>query len=277
MAPRKVNHRFTGHAVKLLAVLALLPVLAAGCGNGAEAGSEEAGGEINVFAAASLVDAFGQMKEAFEEENPGAEVRLNFAGSSTLLTQIQQGAPADVFASADEEKMNQALEKGLVEAPRDFATNELTVIVPEGNPAGIQSLEDLAGEDVTLVLAEEEVPVAEYAEKVLHRAESEYGKDFSERVLQNVRSREVDVRAAANRVSLNEADATFVYESDITPDMERRVKAIEIPPELNVTATYPIAVTTDARNPELARRWVGFVLSKEGQRILKRWGFEPAG
>ncbi len=248
----------------------LLAVLA-GCGGG------ERNGSINVFAAASLIDAFGEMKEAFEGENPGAEVRLNFAGSSALLTQIQQGAPADVFASADEEKMDSALEDGLVEEPRAFVTNELAVIVPEGNPAGIESLGDLAGESVTLVLAEDGVPVAEYTEALLSNADAEYGEDFSGRVLGNISSREVDVKAAANRVSLNEADATFVYESDITPDIEERVEIVEIPPELNVVATYPIAVASATQNEELAEEWVEFVFSEEGQRILESWGFEPAG
>jgi molybdate transport system substrate-binding protein len=234
------------------------------------------GGTLNVFAAASLIDAFEEMREVFEEDNPGAEVRLNFAGSSKLLTQIQQGAPADVFASADEEKMNVALQNELVEEPRPFVTNELAVIVPEDNPAGVGSLEDLAGEDVMLVLAEEGVPVAKYAKEMLQKADAEYGEGFSGRVLGNVVSREVDVKAAANRVSLNEADATFVYESDITPDIEERVEVVEIPPEFNVVATYPIAVTTAAQNKELANLWVEFVFSEEGQSILRSWGFEPA-
>lgn len=256
--------------VLALSALFLVPAMVAGCGGGS-------GGSINVFAAASLIEAFEEMKEVFEEENAGVEVRMNFAGSSTLLTQIRQGAPADVFAPADEEKMKLALREGLVRDPRPFAKGELAVIVPEGNPAGIENLGDLADEGVTLVLAEEGVPVAEYAEKVLENAEAEYGEGFAGRVLDNISSREVDVKAAANRVSLNEADATFVYESDITPDLERRVEVIEIPPELNVVATYPIAVTTAAQNEELARRWVEFVLSEEGRRILESRGFAPAG
>lgn len=259
----------------LLVALALAPAALTGCGGGG-GGDGEAGGTINVFAASSLIEAFEEMKETFEEENPGTEVRLNFAGSSALLTQIQQGAPADVFASADEEKMNRALEDDLVQEPRDFVTNELAVIVPESNPAGIETLEDLADEGVTIVLAEEGVPVAEYTEDLLNNANSEYGEDFSERVLGNISSREVDVKAAANRVSLNEADATFVYESDITPDIEERVEIVEIPPDLNVVATYPIAVTTATTNEDLANRWKEFVLSEEGQGILEDWGFEPA-
>jgi molybdate transport system substrate-binding protein len=273
-----VLHRsnLRGSKAPIILIMTLALVLVA-CSDGASNRKEEQpGGTLNVFAAASLIDAFEETREVFEEDNPGAEVRLNFAGSSTLLTQIQQGAPADVFASADEEKMNIALQNELVEEPRPFVTNELAVIVPEENPAGVGSLEDLAGEDVMLVLAEEGVPVAEYAEEMLQKAEAEYGEGFSGRVLGNVVSREVDVKAAANRVSLNEADATFVYESDITPDIEERVEVVEIPPEFNVVATYPIAVTTAAQNKELANLWVEFVFSEEGQSILRSWGFEPA-
>ena len=230
-----------------------------------------------MYAASSLTDAFGEMKESFESQNAGAEVRLNFAGSSALLTQLQQGAPADVFASADEEKMNTALEDGLVEAPQDSVTNELVVIVPEGNPAGVERLEDLADPGLRLVLAEESVPVARYTEEVLEKANAQYGPDFSQAVLSNIASREADVKAAANRVSVGDADATFGYRSDTTPDLEERVRQIDIPPNLNVLATYPIARTTSSSNPELAGEWVGFVTSDEGQGILQEWGFEPAG
>jgi molybdate transport system substrate-binding protein len=260
----------------LSALLLVALLLAAGCGGGGGGGSG-GGGEINVFAASSLSDAFGEMKETFEEVNPGSEVRLNFAGSSALLTQLQQGAPADVFASADEAKMQSALGEGLVEAPQDFVTNELAVIVPADNPQGIEDLQDLAQPRLRLVLANEGVPVAEYTQDVLENANAMYGAGFSEMVLANIASREADVKAAANRVSVGDADATFVYRSDITPDLEERVRVIEIPSDLNVTATYPIARTTSSSNPELAGEWVSFVTSDEGERILEEWGFEPAG
>jgi len=257
-----------------LSALVFALALAAGCGGGGSAGG---GGEINVYAASSLSDAFGEMKETFEEQNADTEVRLNFAGSSALLTQLQQGAPADVFASADEEKMQSALADGLVESPRDFVTNELIVIVPAANSAGIEDMQDLAQPGLRLVLANEGVPVADYTQEVLEKANARYGADFSERVLANIASREADVKAAANRVSVGDADATFVYTSDVTPAIEKRVRPIEIPPDLNVVATYPVAVTVGSSNPELARKWVDFVSSEEGGRILENWGFEPAG
>jgi molybdate transport system substrate-binding protein len=255
-------------------VVALLPVLF-GCGG---SGSSEEGEEsaLTVYAASSLTDAFGELKGNFEEENPGTQVQLNFAGSSTLLTQLEQGAPADVFASADEAKMDDAVSEGLAEAPQTFARNRLTVIVPAGNPAGIESYRDLAKPGITLVLAQEEVPVAQYAKESLTKANAVYGSDFSERVLSNVTSREADVKAAANRVAVGDADATIVYTSDATPDLQERVETIEIPEELNVVASYPIAVTEGAQSSELAQGWVDVVLSDEGQRVMERWGFARA-
>src|SRR5215204_2655329 len=253
-------------------VAALLPVLF-GCGG---SGSSEEGVEsaLTVFAASSLTDAFGELKANFEEDHSGTEVQLNFAGSSTLLTQLEQGAPADVFAPADEAKMNDAVSDGLAEAPQTFARNRLTVIVPAGT--GIASYRDLAKPGITLVLAQDEVPVAQYAKESLTKANTVYGSDFSQRVLFNVVSREADVKAAANRVAVGDADATIVYTSDATPNLRERVESIEIPEELNVVATYPITVLEGAQSTELAQQWVDLVLSDEGQVVLESYGFKRA-
>jgi molybdate transport system substrate-binding protein len=232
---------------------------------------------LTVFAASSLTDAFGELKADVEEEHPGTEAKLNFAGSSTLLTQLEQGAPADVFASADEAKMDDAVRDGLAQAPQTFARNRLTVIVAAGNPAGIESYRDLAKAGITLVLAQDEVPVAQYAKESLTKANAVYGSDFSERVLSKVASREADVKAAANRVAVGDADATIVYTSDATPDLRERVEVIEIPEELNVVASYPIALTENAQSLELAQGWVDLVLSDEGQRVMEKWGFDRVG
>src|SRR5215218_4905282 len=160
--------------------------------------------------------------------------------------------------------MQSALTDGLVESPRDFVTNELVVIVPSGNSAGIEDVKDLGRPGLRLVLANEGVPVAEYTQEVLGKANARYGADFSERVLANVASREADVKAAANRVSVGDADATIVYTSDATPSLRERVETIEIAEELNVVATYPITVLEGAQSPELAQQWVDLVLSDEG-------------
>jgi molybdate transport system substrate-binding protein len=232
---------------------------------------------LTVFGASSLTDAFGELAMTFEKKNGSVEVRTSFGASSDVLAQIQQGAPADVFASADEAKMRTAVEEGLVAGKSQiFVRNRLIIVVPEDNPAGIEGYEDLSEPDLKLVLAEDEVPVAEYAKESLDKANAEYGADFRQRVLDNVVSREADVRAGVNRVALGDADATFGYTSDVTPDVRDRVETVEIPPDLNVIATYPIAVLEEAASPELAKQWIELVMSQEGQDILEKWGFESA-
>ncbi len=259
----------------LLACLAVGVLAACGGSSGGGGGEQSEGSTLTVLAASSLTDAFGELEGTFEEHNGGVDVSTSFAGSSELLTQIQQGAPADVFASADEEKMNTALEEGLVAEPEVFVRNRPVVIVPADNPAGIEEFRDLAEADAQIVLAEEAVPIARYVEEVLDNADAEYGVGFAQRVRDKIVSREANVRASANRVALGEADATFVYVSDVTEDIRDQVRVVEIPEELNVVATYPIATIEESQNPELAQAWVDLVLSDEGQRVLEKYNFEP--
>ena len=230
-----------------------------------------------MFAASSLIDAFGELGGTFEKLNPGVEVRQSFESSSTLLTQIQQGAPADVFASASEDEINTAMKDGLIAGkPRIFVKNREVVMSPKSNPANIQSLRDVAKPGVKLVLAEDGVPAADYALEILDKANGEYGGSFKKNVLSNVVSREADVRASVNRVVVGDADATFGYASDYTPDVRDRVKVVPIPENLNIVATYPVAALKEAKDPALAQKWVDLVTSAEGQRVLEKWGFEPA-
>lgn len=255
--------------------------LAAGCGesSGQEGDRTGGGGDdtLTVFAASSLTDAFRELEKTFENRHPGVDVRQSFESSSTLLTQIQQGAPADVFASAAQEEMDAAVKDDLVSGePRIFVRNREVVMVPEDNPANIMDFRDLATPGIKLVLAEDGVPAADYALEILGKSEAEYGDDFEEDVLSNVVSREADVRASVNRVALGDADATFGYASDYTPDTRDRVNVIQIPPDLNIVASYPIATLKEAENPELARNWTNLVTSKEGQRVMETWNFEPA-
>lgn len=266
-----------------VALSCLFLTVVAGCGvlTGAQeservAGDEQRGGTLTVFAASSLTDAFEELGKEFERRNPGDEVRFSFAGSSVLLAQIQQGAPADVFAPADETKMETAVEDELVAEPVLFVKNRPVVVVPESNPSGIRELRDLAEPGLDLVLAQDGVPINEYAEEILRNADARYGGDFEREVLENLVSREADVRAAANRVALGEADATFAYASDVTPGIRDEVRVIEVPQDLNVVASYPIAVVEGAPDPDPARRWVEFVLGDDGQRVLERWGFRRA-
>jgi molybdate transport system substrate-binding protein len=273
-------HRF--YLAATLAVSIIAAAGSAGCGGGSDVGAGAGGGGggeavLTVFAASSLTDAFGELARIFEERNPGVEVRRSFESSTTLLTQIQQAAPADVFASAAEEEMHAAVDDGLVAGePEVFARNREVIMVPEHNPAGIRSMRDLAQPGTKLVLAEEGVPAADYAVEILGKADAEYGGGFKRAVLSNAVSREADVRASVGRVALGDADATFGYASDYTPDIRDRVRVIRIPENLNIVATYPIAVLKDAENPGLAREWVDLVVSEEGQRVLEKWGFEPA-
>ena len=240
-------------------------------------GGEGGGGTLTVLAASSLTDAFGELAKTFEEQNPGVEVRQSFESSSTLLTQIQQGAPADVFASASEEEMDTAVEEDLAEGePEVFVKNREVVMVPKDNPAGIEGFRDVAKPGVKLVLAEEGVPAADYALEILGKADEEYGGGFEKAAMSNIVSREADVRASVNRVALGEADATFGYESDYTPDVRDKVETVEIPEDLNIIATYPIAVLEDSKDPDLAKEWLDLVTGEKGQKVLEKWGFEPA-
>jgi molybdate transport system substrate-binding protein len=173
--------------------------------------------------------------------------------------------------------MNTAVDDGLVVGnPHIFVRNREVVMVPKDNPANIESIRDLARPGVKLVLAEDGVPAADYALEILGKADAEYGSGFKRDVLSNVVSREADVRASVSRVALGDADATFGYASDYTPDIRDQVEVIQIPEDMNITATYPIAVLQDARSTGLARKWVDLVMSDEGQRVLEKWGFEPA-
>jgi molybdate transport system substrate-binding protein len=252
----------------------------AGCGGGSSGKNSAGGGEsstLTVLAASSLTDAFGELGKTFEQQNPGTTLKTSFGSSSDLLAQIQQGAPADVFASAAAEEMNTAVKDGLVSGePVVFVKNREVVMVPKDNPANIQSIEDLSRPGTKLVLAEKGVPAADYAVEILDKADEEYGSGFKEAVLSNVVSRESDVRASVNRVVVGDADATFGYASDYTPDIRDKVKVIPIPENLNIIATYPIATLKDAKQPALANKWVDLVTSSEGQQVLKKWGFEPA-
>jgi molybdate transport system substrate-binding protein len=264
--------------------LVALGLVSCGGGNGggtdnggSGGGGEKQGGTLTILAASSLTDAFGELGNTFEEQNQGVEVKQTFGASSDLLAQIQQGAPADVFASAAEEEMNTAVKDGLVpRKPEVFVKNREVIMVPKDNPANINSLDDMAKPDTKLVLAAKDVPAADYAIEILGKANKEYGPDFEQDVLSNVVSREVDVRASVNRVVVGDADATFGYASDYTPDIRDRIKVIKIPPEQNIIATYPIAALQNAINPELAKKWVDLVMSEEGQKVLEKWNFEPA-
>lgn len=235
--------------------------------------------QLVVFAAASLTDAYEALANEFEAANPGVEILFNFGGSSTLAAQLVQGAPADVFASANPSQMDVAVEGGRIAgSPQIFAQNRLVLIVPVNNPANIQSLRDLAHPGVNLIFAAPFVPIRTYTDTMLARMaeDSDYGETYRSGVLANVVSEEPNVRQVVAKVALGEADAGIVYQSDVTPDIAEDVLALPIPDDFNTVATYPIAITNDTRQPELAQQFVDFVLSDAGQAILAEWGFVRA-
>lgn len=259
------------------ALFVLLAAVLALHGPSAHAQSDDQ--TLTVFAAASLTDAFEALGTAFEAAHPGTEVVFNFSGSSTLVAQLAEGAPADVFASANEQQMRAAQEAGRIAEPvRVFARNRLVVALPADNPAGIASLDDLARPGVLLVVAASEVPVRAYTDQMLElmAADPAYGEEYRVAFMANVVSEEATVRHVAAKVALGEADAGIIYRSDITPDIAAQVRTIPIPDAYNTLATYPIAITDDTPYPELAQAFITFVLSGEGQAILTEWGFIPA-
>ena len=231
---------------------------------------------LTVFAASSLTDAFEEMATNFEAENAGVDVLFNFGGSSSLATQLVEGAPADVFASANYTQMNVALEGGRISGtPATFVRNRLVLIVPADNPANIRSLGDLDTPGIDLVVAAEGVPVRDYTEIMLERLATSpaYGETYREAVLANIVSEEDNVRQVTAKVALGEAEAGIVYSSDVTSDIADSVTALTIPNAVNTVANYPIAIINDSANPELAQAFVDYVLSDAGQDTLVNWGF----
>jgi molybdate transport system substrate-binding protein len=232
------------------------------------------GTTLTVFAAASLRDVFSALGTTFEKEHPGVKTQFNFAGSQELRTQIEQGAPADVFASADTKHMDAAREAGLVDAPKLFATNAPVIVVPADNPGKVKSLADLPTVK-RLVIGTPEVPIGNYTLQILEKAKAKLGPDFPARVQARVASRELNVRQVLTKVMLGEAEAGIVYRTD-TRSAGDKVRVVEIPAEFNVVAEYPIATLAKAPHPDLAKAWVTLVTGPAGQAALEGAGFGRA-
>lgn len=229
-----------------------------------------------IFAAASLQEAFKEIATVFQAQQPEVELVFNFGSSATLATQLKEGAPADLFASANAKQLDVVREAGRIGGiARTFAKNRLVLIIPADNPAKINTLADLKNTGVKLVFAAKEVPVRSYTDSLLDRLvkNPQYGEVYRTAVLANVVSEEANVRQVATKISLGEADAGFVYQSDVTPDLRDKVRVIDIPDTLNTLAAYPIAVTNNAVAPELAEAFITYLLSDAGQDILVKWNF----
>lgn len=231
---------------------------------------------VRIFAAASLIEAFQAIAALYRGQNPGDAVEFNFAGSQILRTQIEEGAPADVFASADDVQMDALTSKDLAGPDTVFARNRLVVVTPRRDPK-VRRLADLARPGIRIVIADGNAPVGRYTARALGKMNDAglFGDDFQKRMMANVVSLETSVRAVLAKVSLDEVDAGIVYASD-AQTAANRVNVLEIPDRVNVVAEYPIAVLAQCAAKDGGARFVALVLSEAGQAILARHGFEPA-
>lgn len=252
-------------------VLATTGLLLTGCGtsgtpaassSASSSGSPALSGTINVFAAASLKEAFTTLGKQFEATHPGTKVVFNFGASSDLATQINAGAPADVFASASTKNMDQVVKTAAATSPADFASNVMEIAVPPTNPAGLTQLSDLAKPAVKVALCQVAVPCGVTAAKVFKNA----------KITVTPVTQEVDVKSVLTKVSLDEVDAGVVYVTDVRA-AGAKVKGIVIPANLNASTLYPIATLTKAPNKATATAFTGYVLSPAGAAVLTADGF----
>jgi molybdate transport system substrate-binding protein len=257
--------------------LVLFVAVAAGCGSSgsskpaagtnttATAAAPKLSGSLTVFAAASLTEAFNDEKTTLATSAPSLKVTYDFAGSQALVTQIQQGAPADVFASASTKNMQTLVAAGLVETPKTFAHNKLEIAVAPGNPKHITGLADLERAGVVLVLEDPSVPAGAYALQAFAKA----GLPAP-----HAKSLELDVKSTLAKLTLGEADAVVVYVTDVK-SAGAKVQGVEIPDADNVVATYPIAVVKASKHLAAAQAFVDEMVSGSGQQALQARGFLP--
>jgi molybdate transport system substrate-binding protein len=252
---------------RLIAAVALLGIAVASCGTDSSSvpgtTASRVSGDVVVFAASSLTEAFTEMGAAFTAANPAAKVTFNFGGSGDLVAQIGEGAPADVFASADEANMTKLTDAGEnAGSPVPIAKNTFEIIVEKGNPKAVTGVADLAKPDLLVVLCADTVPCGKGAAKILANAG----------ITVTPKSLEEKVKGVVTKVTAGEADAGIVYVTDVKAAGDN-AEGVEIPADLNVTSNYPIAVTKAAPNPRAAQAFVDFVASAAGQAILAEFGF----
>jgi molybdate transport system substrate-binding protein len=252
--------------------------LLAACGASLNLGSGSGSNNqivLNVFAGSSLTESFNEIAANYHKLHPNVTVRFNYGGSQNLVQQIKNGANCDIFASADFTNMKKASDANLVNASQVFVKNKQVVIVPIANAAGISSLHDLAKKGVKLDLAAEVVPAGTYTRKILANMSKspEYGASFKNEVLANVVSEEDEVKAVVQKIQLNEADAGFVYQSDVTPAVAPKVKVFTIPDNFNIIAQYPIATIKSSAHPKEAQDFMNYILSSAGQTVLTQHNF----
>ncbi|MEM7137300.1 MAG: molybdate ABC transporter substrate-binding protein [Myxococcota bacterium] len=223
-----------------------------------------------MFAASSLTEGFTALAQAFEAAHPEERVALQFAGSQSLRLQIEQGAPADVFASANEAHVRELVRDGTVVAPVAFATNRLAIVVPADNPAGVKTFDDLASAQ-RIVVGTEQAPIGAYTRAMLRNAEPRLGASRAAMVKRHIVSEEPNARLVRAKVELGEADAAIVYETDARS--AKRARTIDIPDDINVEATYFVGAVAGAERRKGVESWIHFVRSEQGREVLQRHGF----
>jgi molybdate transport system substrate-binding protein len=269
---------------RLKFITILVVILGSACGEKSDTNSEKnpRKQELTIYAAASLAEAFSRLGEVFESSHPNVEVVISYAGSQQIAQQLSQGAPGDLFASANAKQMENVISAGRVMsgADQELIQNQLMIILPGDNPGEIAGVRDLIKPGLRLILADKTVPVGLYSQEMLERANQQigFGEDFKENVLGNVVSYEENVRAVLTKITLGEADAGIVYVSDAAGAQGGEdIRMIPIPEEINVTASYYIAPLSDSLEMELGLDFISLVLSPEGQDILNGYGFMKLG
>lgn len=259
-------------------ILLLAAIVFSGC-VGDQAHPENNKTDLTVFAAASLTGAVTDIAKDYEALHPDIHIITNFDGSQALRMQIEQGAYADVFLSANTKHMHALRDKGFMKNDTIglFARNKLTVIVPVNNPGNITTLDDLARPGTRLVIGTKDVPIGDYARQILKKMANDpaYGPGYEEAVLKNVMSEETTVTFVVAKVQLGEADAGIVYESDVTPENRGKISLIPIPDTFNVIAEYPGGVLAQSGKNEEARRFLSYLTSDGGRSVLSGYGFIP--
>lgn len=232
--------------------------------------------DLTVFAAASLAGALDKVKEAYEASHPGTTLTVSVDSSSAHETKIEQGAPADVFLSADTANPQKLVAKGLSAGePVVFATNKLAIVVPNGNPGGVATPADLAKPGLKVIAAGDDVPITTYAKQLVDNLAGEpgYPADFAAAYARNVVSKEDNVKAVIGKIELGEGDAAIVYATDAKAST--KVATLDVPEAANVSAKYAGAVVAASIHQEAARTFLGWLTSPDGQAILSSVGFLP--
>ncbi|PWW20239.1 molybdenum ABC transporter molybdate-binding protein [Cytobacillus oceanisediminis] len=233
--------------------------------------------QIEMFSlvAANATDPFNKLIEEFENDHSNVNVEATYAGTQIIRTQLEQGAKADLFLSADLDHIEAVKQQGLISEFFPVSNNHLVIVIPKDNQVGIHSLKDLSSKKVKLVIGTDTVPIGKYTREVLEKAKVKYGEDFYEKVLANVVSFETNVKQVLQKVSLGEAEAGIVYTTDVTPEFLKKVKIIEIPKEYNIVATNYISVPNAAPNKNLAEEFMHMILSDKGQKTFLKYNYDP--